>query len=121
MNRLLSLSVTQIRNTCRHLHLFMNQACQDLNAIKRTKIQVNEGCIRIYCIELKYTLRVLYCLMIVSLIYSLFTNGKFIMTTLLPVEERLRSSRNVQAKAVLTAMKDYVLEFENESPYSESM
>lgn len=32
------------------------------------------------------------------------------------VEERLKSSNNEKAKAVLTAMKDYVLEFENESP-----
>jgi hypothetical protein len=34
----------------------------------------------------------------------------------LSVDERLKSSKNEQAKAVLTAMKDYVLEFENESP-----
>lgn len=32
------------------------------------------------------------------------------------VDDRLQSSRNEKAKAVLTAMKDYVLEFENESP-----
>lgn len=32
------------------------------------------------------------------------------------MDERLKSSKNEQAKAVLTAMKDYVLEFENESP-----
>lgn len=32
------------------------------------------------------------------------------------VEERLKASRNEKAKAVLTAMKDYVLEFEDESP-----
>ena len=33
----------------------------------------------------------------------------------LSVDDRLQSSRNEKAKAVLTAMKDYVLEFENES------
>jgi len=33
------------------------------------------------------------------------------------VEQRLESSGNEKAKAVLTAMKDYVLEFENESPF----
>jgi len=32
------------------------------------------------------------------------------------VEERLKASKNEKAKAVLTAMKDYVLEFEDETP-----
>lgn len=32
------------------------------------------------------------------------------------VEERLKSSKSPKAKAVLTAMKDYVLEFEDEGP-----
>lgn len=33
------------------------------------------------------------------------------------VDERLESSKNEKAKTVLTAMRDYVLEFELESPF----